>query len=260
MNEKALIDYYVKFNENKRLTTKHSQVEFRTAIKYIDECLNLCTGSKILDVGAGTGHYSGYYFNMGCEVTAVELVKHNLRTIEKNYKGVKAVLGNALNLSKFENDSFDVVLLFGPMYHLISLEEKVCAMKEAKRVLKPGGFILVSYCMNEYAVMTHGFVENNIKKSIDYNKLDDEFHVISGAKDLYSYVRIDDINEINKLASVERFKIVNQDGFAEYNKKLLNEMNRDIFEEFINYHFSICEKPELLGFGRHILDIIIKNN
>ena len=79
MNEKELINYYNKFNEDKRLTTKHGKVEYLTAIKYIEDYLS--DGASILDVGAGTGRYSIYFANKGYNVSALELVKHNLRVI-----------------------------------------------------------------------------------------------------------------------------------------------------------------------------------
>ena len=57
------------------------------------------------------------------------------------------------SLKKFGNDEFDLTLVFGPMYHLKSAEEKLAALNEAKRVTKPGGYILVAYIMNEYSVI-----------------------------------------------------------------------------------------------------------
>ena len=86
MNEENLIKYYNKFNEDKRLNTRHGQVEFITSMKYIKEYLKEFNNPKILDVGAGTGKYSINLANDGYDVTALELVKHNLKVIEKNSK------------------------------------------------------------------------------------------------------------------------------------------------------------------------------
>ena len=58
MNEKNLITYYNKFNEDKRLTRRHGIIEYRTATKYIHEYLNTMDNPKIIDIGAGTGAYS----------------------------------------------------------------------------------------------------------------------------------------------------------------------------------------------------------
>ena len=124
-NEKQLDAYYNKFNEDKRLKTKHAQVEFRTALKYLEEILEMRCHPRILDVGAGKGAYSGYLFEKGYDVTAVELVKHNMRTLQVRYPNIPVYLGNATDLSFLKDEKFDVILLFGPMYHLILKEDKL---------------------------------------------------------------------------------------------------------------------------------------
>ena len=256
MNENELIKYYNKFNEDKRLKTKHGQVEYLTAIKYIEKYLNKIKNPKLLDVGAGTGAYTIYFYEKGIDVTAVELIKHNLKVIQNYNKDIKIHQGNAIDLSKFEDNSFDIVLLFGPMYHLIGMDDKIKAINEAKRIVKKNGLIYISYCLNEYAIITHGFKENYIK--LELNKIDKDYKVLSSEKDLYSYVRLEDINYIKKKADLRRIKIVSQDGPTEYLKKEINKMDDETFNIFLNYHFSICERKDLLGAGRHILDILKK--
>lgn len=249
--------YYNKFCEDKRLTRRHGQVEYITSMKYIHEYLNNNKNLKILDIGAGTGRYSVALANEGYDVTAVELVKHNLGVLKSKGSTVKAFQGTALNLARFEDNTFDMTLIFGPMYHLYTFEDKVRALEEAKRVTKVGGKILVAYCMNEYSVITYGFKENNIKKCIEDRKIDENFHVISNAEDLYDYVRLEDINEINKAAGVKRIKIISADGPANYMRPILNSMDEETFKTFIDYHLSTCERQDLVGAGAHTLDILI---
>ena len=197
--------------------------------------------------------------NEGYDVTAVELVKHNLGVLKSKGSTVKAFQGTALNLSRFEDNTFDMTLVFGPMYHLYTFEDKVRALEEAKRVTKVGGNILVAYCMNEYSVITYGFKENNIKECIENEKLDKNFHVRSNPEDLYDYVRIEDINKINESAGVKRIKIISADGPANYMRATLNAMDEETFKTFIDYHLSTCERQELVGAGAHTLDILNKN-
>lgn len=250
--------YYNKFCEDKRLTRKYGQVEYITSMKYIREYLEDNENAKILDVGAGTGRYSVQLANEGYDVTAIELVKHNLGVLKSKGSTVKAYQGTALDLSRFSENTFDMTLVFGPMYHLYKFEDKVKALEEAKRVTKPGGVILVAYCMNEYSVLTYGFKENNIRASIDNGKLSEDFHVISKPEDLYDYVRIEDINKLNEEVNLDRIKLIAADGPANYMRSVLNDMDEDTFKLFIDYHFSTCERPELLGASGHTLDILRK--
>lgn len=250
--------YYNKFCEDKRLTRKYGQVEYITSMKYIHEYLGNNKNSKILDVGAGTGRYSVQLANEGYDVTAIELVKHNLGVLKSKGSAVKAYQGTALDLSRFSENTFDMTLVFGPMYHLYQFEDKVKALQEAKRVTKDGGYILVAYCMNEYSVITYGFKENNIRECIDNGKLSDDFHVISEPIDLYDYVRIEDINKLNEEVKLKRIKLIAADGPADYMRPVLNAMDEDTFQIFLKYHFSTCERPELLGASAHTVDILRK--
>ena len=69
MNEKELIKYYNKFNEDKRLKTKHGYIEYLTGMTYIKKYLK--PNDKILDIGAGTGAYSIPLSEEGYEVNAL---------------------------------------------------------------------------------------------------------------------------------------------------------------------------------------------
>lgn len=248
--------YYNKFNEDKRLTRRHGYVEFVTSMKYIHKYLEEFNNPKILDIGAGTGRYSVALAEEGYDVTAVELVKYNLGILKKKNSSVKAYQGNATKLSRFEDESFDLTLLFGPMYHLYSHEDKLKALNEAKRVTKKGGIILVAYVMNEYSVITYGFKQNNIKKCMENNKLTKDFHTISSKEDLYDYVRIEDINKLNEEAGLEREIIISADGPADYLRQTLNAMDDGAYRLFIEYHLATCERYELIGAAAHTVDIL----
>ncbi len=257
-----LEEHYNKFNEDKRLTRRHGQVEFLTSMKYIhkylDEINKKKSEIKILDIGAGTGRYSIALANEGYEVTAVEFVKYNVGILKSKASNVNAFQGNALNLKKIEDESFDVTLLFGPMYHLFGEEKKAKALSEAKRVTKQGGIILVAYLMNEYSIIVHGFRDGFIKECMDNGKVASDFHVKNSEEDLYDYIRITDIDALNKTVGLKRRQMIAATGMANYMRRELNAMDEETFAIFMDYHYKTCEREDLMGASSHVVDILEK--
>ena len=257
--------YYNKFNEEKRLNSRHGQIEYRVTMKYIHDALDTLMKEnsfadrgelKVLDIGAGTGRYSVPISEEGYEVTAVELVKYNLGILKEKKSNVVAMQGNALNLKKLEDKTYDLTLLFGPMYHLLTKEEKIKALSEAKRVTKKGGYILVAYVMNEYAFVMYAIQENKMKECIENGMLSKDFHTISTEDSLYDYVRLEDIDEYNRCAGLEREKIISPDGPANYIRPFVNKLEEEDFEWVVKYQMATCERMDLIGAGAHTVDIL----
>lgn len=249
--------YYNKFNEEHRLSTRHGIVEYTVAQKYIHECIGERKNLKILDVGAGTGRYSVALAQEGHFVTAVELVERNRKVIEsKHQSGVHIWPGNALDLSFLDADFFDIALIFGPMYHLHTKEERIKVFEQAKRVTKKGGFILVAYVMNDYSIIEYCFKKNKIKECFENGSVTEDFKTVSSEKELYSYLRLDDINELNKIAGLERIKIIGADGPSDYMRRELNAMDEETFELFVKYQLANAERFELLGASSHTVDVL----
>lgn len=256
-----LEEYYNNYNEDGRLLSRHGQVEYLTTMKYIKECLEGLTNPNILEVGAGTGRYSVTLAKQGLKVTAVELIEHNLEVLKSKLDGtesITALQGNALNLSIFSDNSFDLTMLLGPMYHLYSKEEKLQALSEAVRVTKPGGYILVAYCMNEPTIIQYVFELNNLHKVMELNMLTSDWHCISEPKDLFEMVRTEDIAELDAAVPIKRIKLVATDGATNYKREFIDTMDDETFNKWIDYHFTICERQDLIGASHHTLDILKK--
>lgn len=258
--------YYNKFNEEKRLDSRHGRVEFFTSMHYIHQSLTeIMAGRKkeelhILDIGAGTGRYSVPLAQEGYDVTAVELVKHNLGRLNQKGAGVHAYQGNALNLKRFSDNSFDLTLLFGPMYHLHGKEDKLRALKEAVRVTKPGGRILVAYIMNEFSVITYAFKEKHILEALQSGMLTEDYHCTDKANPLYSMVRLEDIAALDAQVDAARIQIIAADGAANYMRPFLNALSEEEFDAFLSYHLATCERMDLMGASGHTVDILQKND
>lgn len=267
--------YYNKFNEDKRLKSRHGQVEYRTTMHYIKECLDMIRQKRqsmaasadhdnkeirILDVGAGTGAYSIPLAEEGYSVTAVELVRYNLGILKKKSSLVEAYQGNAMNLSRFSDNSFDLTLIFGPMYHLFTEEDQLKVLREASRVTRDDGIIMAAYVMNEYAVITYAFKEGHIRECLDKGMLSDTYQTVSEEKDLYHYMRTEDIESLNDKAGLKRLKLIAADGPSDYMRPVLNSMDDETFEEFIRYHMATCERQDTIGASSHTVDILTKDD
>ena len=257
--------YYNKFKEDHRLTTRHGIVEFTVSMKYIHDFIEKIRDSrenseiKILDIGAGTGRYSISLAKEGYDVTAVELVEHNLEILRGKHEKVKAWQGDARKMPFLPDEKFDITLLFGPMYHLHSDEERMAALLEAKRVTKKEGFIFAAYLMNEYAVLTYCFKEQKIKEVLEKGTLTKDFHTITNIQDdLYSYTRLEDMSRLNENAGLKSIKIFAPDGASDYMRRELNALTEEDFQHFIEYQMSVAERSDLLGASSHTVDVLCK--
>ena len=254
-----LEDYYNSRDEERRLLSQHGQVEYLTTMKYIHECISRIASPKILEVGAGTGRYSVALAQEGRSVTAVELVPHNLEILKSKLNGtepITAIQGNALDLSALGDDSFDLTLLLGPMYHLYTFEDKMQAMSEAVRVTKPGGYILVAYCMNEPTIIQYVFLGGHVNEVINTDMLTEDWHCKSEPKEIFELVRTEDISKLNSRFPLDRIKLVATDGASHYLSDFIDGMDRDTFSKWLEYHFATCERQDLIGASNHTLDIL----
>ena len=125
------------------------------------------SSSKIIDVGGGTGKYSEWLAKKGHEVHLVEPVPKHLKLAQnradKLKKKFQVHYGESRKL-EFANNSVDLVILHGPLYHLQKREDRDLAIHEAKRVLKPDGIIL-GFAINHSASTIVGLLNGLIHKN-----------------------------------------------------------------------------------------------
>ena len=246
--------HYNKHSEDKRLLRRHGIVEFEVTMHHLHRFLQ--PNQFILDVGAGTGRYCSALMAEGYQVKAVELVRRNIEVFLQREPTADVVQGDARNMPSIPTDLADITLLLGPLYHLVGDDEKVKALKEAKRVTKPGGLIFVAYLMNEYSILSYCFDEERIEDLLARGVVDKNYHVQVQEGELYDYVRLEDINRLNEKAGLERVTIFSPDGAADYMRTRINHMSDETFSRFIEYQKCISERPELIGAGSHVVDVV----
>lgn len=257
----ALTNYYSGYDEEGRLLSRHGSVEYFTTMRYVEKYLK--PGMRILEIGAATGRYSHALARAGYRVDAVELVQHNIDLFVQNTQPGENVTirqGNAKDLGFFEKDTFDITLLLGPMYHLFTVEEQKEALAEAVRVTKPGGVIFAAYCGNDATMVQYCFGRGMLKQQ-RYKELVDPvtFKAASDPAELFQLYRKEDIDALMADFPVTRLHYVGTDMATNYMRSTIDEMDDELFELYLNYHFVICEHSDMVGTSHHILDVFRKN-
>lgn len=257
---KELNDYYSSYDEDGRLRSRHGMVEYLTTMRYVETYLK--PGMRILEIGAGTGRYSHALAQQGYCVDAVELVPHNIEIFKQNTKPGEPVTirqGNAMDLSFLGDDTYDLTLLLGPMYHLYRVEEQKKALSEAIRVTKQGGVVFAAYCGNDATIVQFCFGKGKLKEP-HYQSLVDPvtFKAASTPGELFQLYRKEDIDALMAGFPVERLRYVGTDMATNYMRQTIDEMDDDLFELYLRYHFVICERADMVGTSHHILDVFRK--
>ena len=98
--------------------------------------------ARVLDVGGGTGAHASWLADDGHQVHLVDLVPQHVDQAAR-LMGVSASVGDARSLER-PADWADVVLLLGPLYHLVCASDRAVALSEARRVTRPGGLVAVA--------------------------------------------------------------------------------------------------------------------
>ena len=226
-------------------------------------------GSTILDIGGGPGHYSIHYARQGHPVTLLDLSEENVRFAKKKARqyGVKitAVQGNALDLSRFPDDSFDTVFLMGPLYHLMNEESRLQAIREAKRVLKPGGYLFCSF------ILMFGGVIYGLREVPETILWPDEqvFYDIAAkgencAFDAFTFAWMTTVREAKELlASVPGLRtetVFGQESILSPYKYTLEKSPKKIRTAFYDYALRYCEKEDYLTHTEHLMIVSQKES
>ena len=170
--DKNILDYYNKGIEKDRLGIESNQLEkFRTLDileRYIPKKAKL-----IVDIGGGAGIYSFILSEQKYEVHLIDATPmHVTQALEINkthtYPLASITIGDAREI-KLDDNYADIILMFGPLYHLTDKKDRIKALSEAYRILKPGG-IIFSAGISKFASLMDGFERKFILQE-DFQKI-----------------------------------------------------------------------------------------
>jgi len=221
-------------------------------------------GSTILDVGAGPGRYSIELAKAGHNVTLLDLSSQNVELAKQKASemGVhisEFVHGNALDLSRFEDSSFGVVLLMGPLYHLVEPTDRDRAIREALRVLQPGGLLFASF-ITRYAVYVDLLKRDPAQIALyarTYEQLmETAVHIPTeknpGFTDAY-FAHPTEIEPLMTRHGLTTIRLAVAEGFIAPAEAAVNALPQDLFDEWVEVCYRLGTDPTIWGAGEHML-------
>ncbi len=257
-HKNIIIDRYSESDEDSRLIQDRGHnVEYLTTMRYIEKFLR--PGDKILEIGAGTGRYSIALAKMGYEVTAVDLTPKHVEIMKqksRRLKNFRCMVADALDLGMFADKSFDMVLNFGPMYHLFNKKDKNQAIKETLRVAKKNGICMFAYIPCAAIATSYGLRSQAFAR---LNTLMDKFGRPKDIPDeIFNCFYIEDFKKLFEKTNSKYVTNVATDGIAYIMKEWVEQLPKKDYEAFLNWHFLTCERLDQQGYSNHLLYICKK--
>ena len=141
----AVVDYYGAGDESSRLRTGWFQIEQARTQELILRHLPPAPAT-VVDAGGGAGAYACWLAARGYQVHLIDPVPKHVELAraassrQPQHPLASAQVGDARHLPHGDATA-DAVLLLGPLYHLVEREDRLACLKEAHRVLRPGGLV-----------------------------------------------------------------------------------------------------------------------
>lgn len=258
-----IISYYTNYAEEDRLFSSRCQYsEFLVTMHLLRKYIPL-ENSNILDCCAGTGAYAFSLAKEGASVTAGDLVPVNTEKMKQhpNASLLKEIYtGSALDLSRFADDSFDVVLCMGALYHLLDAKDRDICIRECLRVLRPGGILVCAWESHlSLALGRHLIAIRQTDSALRRKVLQDlDDCCKTQIRDIFYGMTPEEVESIAEHYPVER--VTNASTYAALYlvSTFVDDYTDDEYDEYIRCLIETCEDDLAVKYAMHGLYICRK--
>ena len=248
-----------------RLKKPYRIIEFMSTMYLIEKYFP--KEGNAIDIGCGPGRYSIELLKKGYNVTLFELSGEELKLAkskieEEGLKAQEYICEDALNLHFLESEKYDVLLLMGPMYHVLNETDRVKILKEARRILKDDGIALISY-INSWGCLKSGVTEfSEVFSDLQnvYNYLDEQkFDPNSSFTNLYMTTPTNALKEVTEAG----FNIISYAGVESFLSGIESRVvelaveDKNVYNNLLKVASETCEYPQYRDATEHI-HIIVK--
>jgi len=259
--------FYDKNAQNEWDRLDHHRTEFAVTLRALKDYLPDFP-AEVLDVGGGPGRYSIALANLGYRVSLLDLSEGCLQLAKQKAQeaGVsfaECLLGNATNLRRFSDSSFDVVLLMGPLYHLLDLDSREQAVKETHRILKKNGLVFATF-ITRYAPLRWS-AKNEPEWLSQGKELLETGVWRPSATGIPSKARVGftssyfahpaEIRPLMKRNGFEDLDLIGCEGAISMIEEKINELKGDEFDSWVDLNYRLGKDMSLHGAAEHLLYI-----
>jgi len=262
-DDDAVLRHYGAISEERRITVGLGQLELVRTQEILRRHLPPAP-ARVLDVGGATGVHASWLAGDGYRVHIVDATPRHVEMARTDLGslGVTADLGDARTLD-LPDSSVDVVLLFGPLYHLTDGAERRQALREAIRVVSPGGLVAVA-AISRFASLFDGLARRFLfdpeyRRIADRDLVDGQHRNPDERPEWFTTAYFHHPHELREeleAVGLSVIDLVGVEGLAGWLGHLSDAWDSSGGSETILHAARVVEsEPTLLGLSAHLLAV-----
>jgi S-adenosylmethionine-dependent methyltransferase len=257
--------YYDDSAEREWARLERHRTEFAVTMRALAEYLPPAPAT-VLDIGGGPGRYAINLAQVGYRVTLLDLSSASLefargKAAEAGVDLAGYVHADALDLSAIPDESYDTVLLMGPLYHLLELEDRRRAVLEARRVLKPGGRAFAAF-ITRYAPIRYAAKHEpdlllrgqpSAQELLETGQHRPE--TPGGGFTQAYFAHPGEIRPLMEGCGFSTVGMIGCEGVVSRIEEQVNELTGETWEAWVDLNYNAGKDPYLYGAAEHLLYI-----
>jgi len=235
-------------------------MEFALTMRAFAEYLPLAPAA-LLDIGGGPGRYAIALSKQSYQVTLLDLSANNIalarqKAVEAGVILADVIHGNALDLTSIADAHYDAVLLMGPLYHLFTAAERLQAIHEAKRVLKPSGRLFAAFItrfapLRYYASRNPHWLARNVEAA--HRLLETGINEVDSFTAYFAHPT--EIRPLMESVGLSTLQIIGVEGFTPRREDPVNALTGEDWDAWEALNYRLGKDPASHGAADHLLYI-----